>query len=149
MLTLELPFPPSLNHYYRHLGHVTLISRRGRAYREAVVALLAARGIKPLGGPLDVAVELFPPDRRKRDADNFHKCLSDALQHAGVFQDDSQVVRLEIWKRDPVKGGKVVVRLRELNGDGRLEDLKNARRYLSRVIEQIEGDTGAAPTLPA
>ncbi|HZT79158.1 MAG TPA: RusA family crossover junction endodeoxyribonuclease [Gemmataceae bacterium] len=149
MLTLELPFPPSLNHYYRHLGHVTLISRRGRAYREAVVALLAAQGIKPLGGPLDVAVELFPPDRRKRDADNFHKCLSDALQHAGVFQDDSQVVRLEIWKRDPVKGGKVVVRLRELNGDGRLEDLKNARRYLSRVIEQIEGDTGAAPTLPA
>ncbi len=149
MLTLELPFPPSLNHYYRHLGHVTLISRRGRAYREAVVALLAAQGIKPLGGPLDVAVELFPPDRRKRDADNFHKCLSDALQHAGVFQDDSQVVRLEIWKRDPVKGGKVVVRLRELNGDGRLEDLKNARRYLSRVIEQIEVDTGAAPTLPA
>jgi hypothetical protein len=94
-------------------------------------------------------VELFPPDRRKRDADNFHKCLSDALQHAGVFHDDSQVVRLEIWKRDPVKGGKAVVRIRERSSDGRLEDLRSARRHLSRVIEQIEGDAGAAPTLPA
>jgi crossover junction endodeoxyribonuclease RusA len=149
MLNLELPFPPSLNHYYRHLGHVTLISRRGRAYRDAVVALLAAQGIKPLSGPLDLVVELFPPDRRKRDADNFHKCLSDALQHAGVFHDDSQVVRLEIWKRDPVKGGKAVVRIRERSSDGRLEDLRSARRHLSRVIEQIEGDAGAAPTVPA
>lgn len=148
MLTLELPFPPSLNHYYRHLGHVTLISRRGRAYREAVVALLAAQGIKPLSGVLDLVVELFPPDRRKRDADNFHKCLSDALQHAGVFHDDSQVVRLEISKHDPVKGGKVIVRIQERTNDGRLEDLKRARRYLSRVIEQIEGDTGAAQALP-
>jgi crossover junction endodeoxyribonuclease RusA len=149
MLTLELPFPPSLNHYYRHLGHVTLISRRGRAYREAVVALLAAQKIEPLSGPLDLVVELFPPDRRKRDADNFHKCLSDALQHAGVFHDDSQVVRLEIWKRDPVKGGRAVVRIQQQSSDGRLEDLRSARRYLSRVIEQIEGDAGAAPTLPA
>lgn len=148
MLTLELPFPPSLNHYYRHLGHVTLISRRGRAYRDAVVALLAVQGIKPLSGALDLAVELFPPDRRKRDADNFHKCLSDALQHAGVFHDDSQVVRLEISKHEPVKGGKVVVHIRERSSDGRLEDLKRARRYLSRVIEQIEGETGAAQALP-
>ena len=148
MLTLELPFPPSLNHYYQHLGHVTLISRRGRAYREAVMALLAAQGIKPLSGVLDLVVELFPPDRRKRDADNFHKCLSDALQHAGVFHDDSQVVRLEISKHDPVKGGKVIVRIQERTNDGRLEDLKRARRYLSRVIEQIEGDTGAAQALP-
>jgi Holliday junction resolvase RusA-like endonuclease len=43
MLIPELPFPPSLNHYYRRLGHVTLISRRGRAYRDAVVALLASQ----------------------------------------------------------------------------------------------------------
>lgn len=149
MLTLELPFPPSLNHYYRHLGHVTLISRRGRAYREAVMALLAVQKIEPLSGPLDLVVELFPPDRRKRDADNFHKCLSDALQHAGVFHDDSQVVHLEIWKHDPVKGGKVVVHIRERSRDGRLEDLKSARRYLSRVIEQIEGDAGATQILPA
>jgi hypothetical protein len=111
--------------------------------------LLALQKIEPLSGPLDLAVELFPPDRRKRDADNFHKCLSDALQHAGVFHDDSQVVRLEIWKRDPVKGGKAVVRIRERSSDGRLEDLRSARRHLSRVIEQIEGDAGAAPTVPA
>lgn len=114
MLTFELPFPPSLNHYYRHLGHVTLISRRGRAYRETVVALLADQGIQPMDGLLELLVEFYPPDRRRRDADNFQKCLLDALAHAGVYHDDSQIVHLEVWKRDPVKGGKAVVRIQEL-----------------------------------
>ena len=42
MLELELPVPPSINHYYRRVGPRTLISREGRAYREAVCTILAA-----------------------------------------------------------------------------------------------------------
>jgi len=108
-MDLELPFPPSANHYYRRLGHVALISRRGRAYREMVMALLAAKKIKTLNGPIALIVELFPPDHRRRDLDNTLKALLDALQHAGAFHDDSQVVRLEATKREPVAGGKVRV----------------------------------------
>ncbi len=114
MLTLELPFPPSLNHYYRHLGHVTLISRRGRAYRDAVIALLAGLGIQPMNGDLAVRLLLYPPDRRRRDADNAQKAVLDALQHGGAYQDDSQIVRLETWKLAPQKGGKVVVQIEAL-----------------------------------
>jgi Holliday junction resolvase RusA-like endonuclease len=35
------------------------------------------------------------------------------LAHGGAYADDSQVVRLEITKREPVAGGKTVVRIRE------------------------------------
>ncbi len=44
MIELELPFPPSVNHYYRRVGPRTLISREGRRFRERVCALLAAAG---------------------------------------------------------------------------------------------------------
>ncbi|MBI2930977.1 MAG: hypothetical protein HYY16_04950, partial [Planctomycetes bacterium] len=54
MIELELPFPPSVNHYYRHVGPRTLISREGRRFREEVCALLAAAGVDPMSGPLQV-----------------------------------------------------------------------------------------------
>lgn len=114
MLTLELPFPPSANHYYRHIGHCTLISKRGRQYREAIIALLAKMEIEPLAGPLSLVIELYPPDRRRRDADNSQKSLLDSLAHGGAFKDDSQIVHLETWKCSPVRGGKAIVRIKEL-----------------------------------
>lgn len=114
MLTLELPYPPSTNHYYRHIGHVTLISRRGRAYREAVIALLHSLRIRPLNGPLDLRLELYPPDRRRRDCDNAQKPVLDSLQHGGAYHDDSQIVHLETWKLTPIKGGKAIVTIQEV-----------------------------------
>ena len=114
MIELELPFPPSVNHYYRRVGPRTLISREGRAYRERVCAILTALGIKPMAGPLDVQVEIYPPDRRRRDIDNVQKALFDALEHAGAYKNDSQIVRLAIEKCTPVAGGRTIVRIGKL-----------------------------------
>jgi len=33
MLILEIPYPPSVNHYYRRVGNRMLISREWREYR--------------------------------------------------------------------------------------------------------------------
>lgn len=109
MLELVLPYPPSVNRYYRHVGRRTLISREGRAYRQAVGAILARRRVQPLECPLAVVVDLFPPDRRRRDCDNAMKGLLDSIEHGGVFVDDSQIVHLEVHKREPVPGGQTVV----------------------------------------
>jgi crossover junction endodeoxyribonuclease RusA len=114
MLTLELPFPPSVNHYYRHLGHCTLISKRGRQYRQAVMAVLSTLKLQPLAGPLSVVIELYPPDHRRRDIDNAQKGLLDSIAHGGAYRDDSQIVHLETWKCSPVRGGKAIVRIKEL-----------------------------------
>ena len=111
MIELELPYPPSVNHYWRRVGARTLISRGGRAFRLAVCSILAAYGIRPLAGPLEVFIDLYPPDRRRRDVDNTQKALLDALAHGGAYFDDSQVVHLDTWKREPLDGGKAVVRI--------------------------------------
>ena len=110
-MEFELPHPPSINHYWRRVGPRTLISREGRRFRERVTAILAAMGVRPLAGRLAVEVEVFPPDNRRRDVDNVFKALLDALQHGGAYIDDSQIVRLGIEKRQPVEGGKTIVRI--------------------------------------
>jgi Holliday junction resolvase RusA-like endonuclease len=115
MVEFHLPYPPSVNHYWRRVGARTLISRGGRAFRVAVCSLLAARGVRPLSGPLVVDVLIHPPDRRRRDIDNVQKALLDALQHGGAYSDDSQIVRLTIEKGQPVEGGKTIVQIRKVS----------------------------------
>jgi len=114
MISVELPYPPSVNHYYRHVGYRTLISREGRAYRERVSEILVTLGVRPLVGPVRMRIEVYPPDKRRRDLDNLLKSLWDALQHGGAYHDDSQVVKFEVEKREVVPGGKVVVGIEEI-----------------------------------
>lgn len=113
MLELELPYPPSVNHYWRHFRGRTVISHNGLIFRDAVRAILARCGVRPLAGRLAVSIEAFPPDRRRRDLDNLLKALGDALEHGGAFHDDNQIVWLLIEKATVVRGGKVVVRITE------------------------------------
>ena len=118
MLELELPFPPSINHYYRHVGPRTLISREGRAFRRKVCSALSAAGVKPASGPLAVGLELYPPDRRRRDIDNVQKPLLDALEKGGAYYDDSQIKKLLTIMCEPVKDGRVIVCIEEIPTGG-------------------------------
>jgi Holliday junction resolvase RusA-like endonuclease len=112
MLEFELPYPPSVNHYWRRVWARTLISRGGRAFRQEVCSILAGRKFEPLLGPLEVNVTVYPPDRRRRDIDNVLKSLLDSLEHGGAFHDDGQIVDLRARKLNPIPGGKVVVQIK-------------------------------------
>lgn len=114
LMEFELPYPPSINHYWRRVGSRTLISREGRRFRGRVIAILAAMGIRPISGRLAMSVEVYPPDNRRRDLDNVFKALLDAMQHGGAYDDDSQIVRLSIEKRKPIEGGKTIVRIKSI-----------------------------------
>jgi crossover junction endodeoxyribonuclease RusA len=110
---LTLPFPPSVNTYWRHpttgkLAGRHLISDKGRKYRDAVTALAAEGRYKTMTGPLVVDLEVFMPDKRRRDLDNLTKAIFDSLTHAGVWEDDSQIVDFRVWK-NPAIGGMVKV----------------------------------------
>lgn len=124
---LELPFPPSVNRYWRHVGMGggvrVLLSREGRRYKAAVKAVVWATvrarvGTgEPLTGRLAVDVRLYPPDRLRRDIDNFGgKALLDALTEAGVWRDDSQLDELRIRRCAVCPGGRCVVDIRRLDG---------------------------------
>lgn len=113
MLEIELPFPPSVNHYWRNFRGRTVISKRGVEFREAVRRLLAQRQVRSMAGSVMLSIQVFPPDRRRRDLDNLLKATGDALEHGGAFHDDSQITRLEVEKDQVFPGGKLLVRVTE------------------------------------
>lgn len=114
---LELPYPPSVNHIWRRVGSRTVVSREGRRYRKDVCAALAARGrAQRLEGRLAVRITVCPPDHRRRDLDNVQKALLDALAHAEVYRDDSQIDRLEVYRGPVTRGGRVLVEISKLDG---------------------------------
>ena len=116
----KLPWPPSVNHYYRHVGPRVLISRDGRRYRERVAAMVGGR--EPFEGELRLTAEFYPPDRRRRDLDNLLKSLQDALQHAGLYRDDSQIAELRLRRREPLPpDGLAYIRIEDMNDAKRME----------------------------
>lgn len=96
---LDLPFPPSVNRAYRHVGARVLISRAGRIFRERVVSI--AGGSARLKGTLKLTATFYPPDNRRRDLDNLMKLTQDSLQHAGLYSDDSQIKHLDLHMGEP------------------------------------------------
>ena len=73
-VTLELPYPPTVNTYWRRAkdGRV-FVAAAGRRYKR-LVWLLTARSRRRLSGAIRVSVSLHPPaKRRKRDLDNVLK----------------------------------------------------------------------------
>lgn len=94
---LVIPFPPSTNRIWRAVGGRVLLSREGRAYRDAVARAWALARIQGHGrAPLAVYIHAWLPDARRRDLDNLQKASLDALCRAGAFDDDSQIVDLRI-----------------------------------------------------
>lgn len=126
MIELTLPYPPSTNRYWRHVtinrAGRTLISKAGRQYRKAVTDACLAVGCPRAGaGRLRVDIAAFPPDRRRRDLDNILKGLLDAITHAGVWEDDSQIDELRVVRGfpDTRNGGSVLVEIRTDGKDAR------------------------------
>lgn len=106
MIAFDFPYPPSVNHYWGQSGKRRFITKKGTAFREQVVAKVIAQGLQTLAGDCQVFVVINPPDKRRRDIDNPMKALLDAMEHAGVYEDDSQIVKLDIEKHAVIKGGK-------------------------------------------
>lgn len=114
-ITITLPYPPSVNHYWKsrvvrkgtRFVPSVYVSDVGQEYQRTVVRVLD--GVPQFVGPLRVQMLVQPPDGRSRDLDNVLKCLLDSLTKAGVWSDDSQVASLLVVRGDQVTGGAVIV----------------------------------------
>lgn len=114
MIEITLPWPPSVNRYWRTFQGRMIISAEGRSYRKAVAdQVLIQRGAKHYTQKLKVEIEAFRPDNRRRDLDNLLKAVLDGCTHAGVWEDDSNIVDLRIYWADMV-GGMLKVKVSEV-----------------------------------
>jgi crossover junction endodeoxyribonuclease RusA len=104
-LEIMLPWPPSVNTYWRMVNGRMLISKDGRDYRKNVADQIEKqRAQKHFDGPLRLTVEAHRPDNRRRDLDNLLKATLDSLAHAGVYEDDSQIRDLRIYWAQNIGG---------------------------------------------
>ena len=97
MIALELPDPPSLNHYWRMVnvpgqGVRILKSREGRDYQATVRRLAQGQGVQPLEGELQVRI-IWRRQYRRGDLDNKLKVVLDALKGI-AWKDDAQIAAI-------------------------------------------------------
>lgn len=117
-MKLTMPFPPSVNGYWRSTSRGTLISERGRKYRVNAIAAVyeqLRRRPQAITHDIDIHVILYPPNRAKRDLDNFQKALFDAVTHAGVWADDIQIKRMVVEWGDVTCHGKAELTINEFH----------------------------------
>lgn len=122
---IETAWPPSANHTWRKTrGGRIYLATEARTFRADVMSRVAAarsRGDLPrrsFARRLRVDMELTPPDRRRRDIDNVHKALFDALTRAGVWTDDQLVKKESTEFHEPDgRGGRVALTITELGDD--------------------------------
>ena len=142
-MNIELPFPPSVNSYWRKVNGRTLISKKGREYREAVHLACWMNHTQKIDGPLRVRIEAHPPNQAKRDLDNLLKAPLDAMQAAGVYEDDSQIDLIEVSRGVVVPGGKLIVSVMPLEspempqGSDLERDLTERASELKRELESV------------
>lgn len=110
MVIFDLPLPPSMNTYWRNFRGRTILSKAGRQFKSDVCECVIDQKVPKLGiSRLKVLIYLHPKDRRKIDLDNRLKACLDAMQNAGVFDDDEQIDHLTIQRATIKSGGGATV----------------------------------------
>jgi Holliday junction resolvase RusA-like endonuclease len=130
-ITITLPYPPSVNNYKR-IGKLLTTStgkiyqcrvnsdETKRYYYEVWMKIRAYAASERLETPLDstislsLEVDMHPPDKRLRDVDGIAKVLLDSLQRGGLIENDYQIARLLIERKDIISQGKIIVRIKPL-----------------------------------
>lgn len=111
-INLKMPYPPSVNNYWRRVGNRTIISKPGREYKKEVATLCRKLISFDKDKRLSVTILCCPPDKRRRDLDNVLKAIFDSLS-GFAFEDDSQIDHIDISRGNPVKNGTIIISIQE------------------------------------
>jgi len=96
IVTIDLPFPPSLNGNWKAGGGGIYASPRYKAWKEEAGWEIRRQKPAKIDGRFEAEMVFARPDERKRDLDNLAKPVLDALKAANVIEDDSLASRLTL-----------------------------------------------------
>jgi crossover junction endodeoxyribonuclease RusA len=119
----RLPYPPSVNHYWKHFRGRAIVGMAGRKYHRDVSELLGQR--KAIDSRLSVVLYCWMPDKRIRDLDNVAKCAIDSLTKCGFWVDDNQIDRLLLERCGVCSPGWIDVEVYEM---AKAKPTKKAKR---------------------
>lgn len=109
-MIIKLPYPPSVNTYWRNFRGNTVLSKAGREFKTAVSECVIEQNVpKFCNKRLEVTIWLYPRSKVVTDLDNRLKAVLDGLEDAGVYDNDGQIDILMIQRGAIRKGGGVDV----------------------------------------
>jgi Holliday junction resolvase RusA-like endonuclease len=126
-IIVKLPYPVSANVMWRNVGKsVTTLSEAAREYKAKIkrlyIPLLKQIGFIAFDCPIEARIEVQPYAQTKNfsektfpryDADNYQKCIFDALKGEGlIYIDDKQIVCPTLRFAEPATQGCVWVSIR-------------------------------------
>lgn len=110
-VVVTLPWAPTVNHQYaRNRRGGVRLTQEARDFRVEVLAAWRKAKHPGFGARrVCVVLSLYPPDKRKRDADGVVKSCFDSLQEADAFVDDYQIEYFTVWRKAPEPPGRIEV----------------------------------------
>ena len=118
MIVLNLPLPPTVNHYIKSSGYRRYLSKEAIEFKKQVADYVSEYKIPKLGDArLEMHITIYFANKRRQDLDNRVKSLWDSLgsSGAGVFNDDSQIDILFLQRGEIKKGGGCLVMIEILD----------------------------------
>ena len=109
VVDLTLPFPPSMNDLWRHNGKRVYRTPRYMSWINVAGQELELQKPGCIRGNYVIVIQLERKDKRRRDAGNFEKAVSDLLQAHGVIEEDSLADSVTTMWAPSVKGCRVVL----------------------------------------
>lgn len=118
LLTLTIPYPPTINHYLKQGKWGRFLSPEAKAFKAEIKALWFEMGMPRFSivDKLKLEIYVYHPDNRKRDISNIIKIIEDALQDAGFYDNDYRICELHVYRMSEICG-KCEIKIERLNHD--------------------------------
>lgn len=122
--SFSLPYPPSVNNIYSRSKYGVFLKEKVKEYRKQILFSFKNKVVKFGNEKVSVHIQVFPPDKRKRDLDNLLKVTLDSLQLLKIIEDDNQIDELHICRGNVLKDGKVNICTKLSKNNSLVQNLK-------------------------
>ena len=115
MITIFLPYPPTVNNLYENRGKSRGKTASYNAWIKLAGYKLNQQHIEPVKGLVKIHIYVVKPDKRKRDVSNIEKSVTDLLVKHGILEDDDRIIKnTQEWVTGDIECAVVITPATEL-----------------------------------